>query len=40
VGGKIRLYRELVLIANATIRVDDGGLRANVVPLVGLSWSK
>jgi hypothetical protein len=40
VGGKIRLYRELVLIGNATIRVDDGGLRANVVPLVGLSWSK
>lgn len=40
VGGKVRLWSQLVLIANATIRVDDGGLRANVVPLVGLSWSK
>lgn len=40
VGGKVRLYHELVLTANATIRVDDGGLRANVVPLVGLSWSR
>jgi hypothetical protein len=40
VGGKIRLWGELILVGNATIRVDDGGLRANVVPLVGLSWSK
>jgi hypothetical protein len=40
VGGKVRLYHELILVGNATIRVDDGGLRANVVPLVGLSWSK
>ncbi len=40
VGGKVRLKGELLLIANATIRVDNGGLRANVVPLVGLSWSK
>jgi len=40
VGGKVRLKGQLVLTANATIRVDDGGLRANVVPLVGLSWSK
>jgi hypothetical protein len=40
VGGKIRLKGELLLVGNATIRVDDGGLRANVVPLVGLSWSK
>jgi Putative MetA-pathway of phenol degradation len=39
VGGKIRLKKELVLIGNATIRVDDGGLRANVVPLVGLSYA-
>jgi hypothetical protein len=45
VGGKLRLGKatqkgQLVLVGNATIRVDDGGLRANVVPLVGLSWSK
>ncbi len=40
VGGKVRLWGELILIGNATIRIDDGGLRANVVPLVGLSWSK
>lgn len=39
VGAKVRLKRELVLIGNATIRVDDGGLRANVVPLVGLSYA-
>jgi hypothetical protein len=39
VGGKIRLIRELVLIGNATIRVDDGGLRSDVVPLVGLSYA-
>jgi hypothetical protein len=39
VGGKIRLKKELVLIGNATMRVDDGGLRANVVPLVGLSYA-
>ena len=38
-GGKIRLKRELVLIGNATIRIDDGGLRADVVPLVGLSYA-
>jgi hypothetical protein len=39
VGGKVRLFKELVLIGNATIRVDDGGLRADVVPLVGLSYA-
>jgi hypothetical protein len=38
-GAKIRLKKELVLIGNATMRVDDGGLRANVVPLVGLSYA-
>jgi hypothetical protein len=39
IGGKVRLKRELLLIGNATIRVDNGGLRANVVPLVGLSYA-
>ncbi len=39
IGGKVRLKHEFVLIGNATIRVNDGGLRANVVPLVGLSYA-
>jgi hypothetical protein len=39
VGGKVRLFKELVLSGNATIRVDNGGLRADVVPLVGLSYA-
>jgi hypothetical protein len=39
IGGKFRLKHEFVLIGNATIRVNDGGLRANVVPLVGLSYA-
>lgn len=39
VGGKVRLFKELVLAGNATIRVDNGGLRADVVPLVGLSYA-
>jgi Putative MetA-pathway of phenol degradation len=38
-GAKVRLIRELILTGNATIRVNDGGLRANVVPLVGLSYA-
>jgi len=39
IGGKVRLKHELVLIGNATIRVNDGGLHASVVPLVGLSYA-
>jgi hypothetical protein len=39
IGAKVRLMRELILTGNATIRVNDGGLRANVVPLVGLSYA-
>jgi hypothetical protein len=39
IGGKVRLKHEFVLIGNATIRVNDGGLRANVVPLVGVSYA-
>ena len=39
VGAKVRLARELVLIGNITTRINDGGLRSNVVPLVGLSYS-
>ncbi len=39
VGAKVRLARELVLIGNVTTRIDSGGLRAKVVPLVGLSYA-
>jgi hypothetical protein len=39
IGGKARLFKELILIGNATIRVNDGGLRANVVPLAGVSYA-
>ncbi len=39
VGAKVRIKGELLLIGNITMRVDNGGLRANVVPLVGLSYS-
>jgi hypothetical protein len=38
-GLKIRLARELVLIGNVTTRIDNGGLLAKVVPLVGLSYA-
>lgn len=39
VGGKVRLKRELVLVGNVTMRVDNGGLRASAVPLIGLSYA-
>jgi hypothetical protein len=39
IGGKVRVFKELILVGNATIRVNDGGLRANVVPLVGASYA-
>jgi hypothetical protein len=39
VGAKIRLARELVLTGNLTTRIDNGGLVARVVPLVGLSYA-
>jgi hypothetical protein len=39
IGGKVRLFKELILIGNATIRIDNGGLRADVVPLVGMSYA-
>ena len=38
-GAKLRLFRELVLIGNITTRIDSGGLRADIVPLVGLSYA-
>ncbi len=39
VGAKVCLTHELLLIGNITSRVDNGGLRAGVVPLVGLSYA-
>lgn len=39
VGAKFRLKSQLILVGNVTSRIDNGGLRANVVPLVGLSYA-
>jgi hypothetical protein len=39
VGGKVRLFRELILAANITSRIDSGGLHSKPVPLVGLSYA-
>ena len=39
VGAKVRLKSQLILIGNVTSRIDNGGLRAGVVPLVGLSYA-
>lgn len=38
-GLKVRLLHQLVATGNALIKLDDGGLRSRVVPLVGLSYS-
>lgn len=38
-GLKVRLVRNLVLTGNVTTRVDNGGLVARVVPLIGLSYA-
>ena len=39
VGAKVRLKGQLLLIGNVTTRIDNGGLRARVVPLAGLSYA-
>jgi len=39
VGAKVRLARELVITGNITTRIDNGGLVARVVPLVGISYA-
>lgn len=39
VGAKLRLARELVLTGNVTTRVNNGGLVARVVPLIGISYA-
>ena len=38
-GVKLRLIRNLVATGNVLLKLDDGGLRARVVPLVGVSYS-
>ena len=38
-GLKINLWKQLLFVGNATIKLNDGGLRANVVPLAGLSYT-
>ena len=38
-GLKVRLYKQLVATGNVLIKLDDSGLRATAVPLVGLSYS-
>jgi hypothetical protein len=38
-GLKVRFFQRLVGTGNVLIKMDDGGLRSRVVPLVGLSYS-
>jgi hypothetical protein len=39
VGAKVNLNRTLLLTGNVIFRLNDTGLTARVVPLVGLSWA-
>jgi hypothetical protein len=39
VGCKANLVKNLLVTANALIKLDDGGVRARVVPLAGISYS-
>jgi hypothetical protein len=39
VGAKLSPWRNLVLSGNLLIKLDSGGLRANLVPLVGVSYT-
>ncbi len=38
-GAKVNIARQVLLTANVIFRLNDAGLKANVVPLVGLSYS-
>lgn len=38
-GLKLNAWKKLLLLGNATIKLNNGGLRATVVPLVGVSYS-
>ncbi len=39
VGVKANPWKKLLVSANALVKLDDGGVRARVVPLVGVSYS-
>jgi hypothetical protein len=39
IGAKLNLTHTLLLTGNAIFRLNDAGLRARVVPLIGLSWA-
>jgi hypothetical protein len=39
VGLKVNPVGHLLVSANALVKLDEGGVRARVVPLVGLSYS-
>jgi hypothetical protein len=38
-GAKVRITDKFIVFGNALIKLDNGGLRARVVPLVGGSFS-
>ena len=38
-GAKVRIVHQLVVTGNVTARLNSGGLRADVVPLVGVSYA-
>ena len=39
IGVKAKPFANLVVTANVTLKLNDGGLRAKAVPLVGLSYT-
>jgi Putative MetA-pathway of phenol degradation len=38
-GVKLNLWKQLLITGNMLIRVNDGGLHANITPLIGISYS-
>jgi len=39
IGAKVNAWKNLLITANLSIRLNNGGLRANVVPLIGASYT-
>jgi hypothetical protein len=39
VGGKLRPFSNLLLTGNALLKVNSGGLRSSVIPLLGISYT-
>jgi hypothetical protein len=39
IGAKVNAWKRLLITANLSIRLNNGGLRANVVPLIGASYT-